>query len=69
MDTKIHSVELTDEEITLIKNSLDFYGVRMAETVGYSAGEVYWDLMNEIDKQTRKKYVRAKRIKKAEAAS
>ena len=64
MNERMHSIELTDGEVEAIKKALDFYGVRMAETLGYSSGEVYWDLVNKLGKQTKRPYINARRIKK-----
>lgn len=64
MSERIHSIELTDGEVETIKKALDFYGVRMAETLGYSSGEVYWDLVNKLDKKAKRPYISARRIKK-----
>lgn len=42
------TVKLTDEEKEMIKKALNYYGIRLADTQGYSAGEPYWDLMNRF---------------------
>lgn len=46
--TEKYMYEITDEERTLIKQALDFYGDYIADRVGYSSGEKYWDLMNKF---------------------
>lgn len=40
--------ELTKEEKEMIKKALNYYGIRLADTEGYSSGEPYWDLMNRF---------------------
>lgn len=38
------TIQLTEYEKGLVAKALDFYGDRVADAVGYSAGEEYWDL-------------------------
>ena len=46
--SKKTTVELTNKEIEMIKKALNYYGDKLADTLGYSAGEKYWDLMEKI---------------------
>lgn len=43
------TVTLTVEEMQMIKEALNHYGDRKADTHGYSLGEPYWDLMNKLN--------------------
>ena len=47
--SKKTTVELTNKEIKMIKNALNYYGDKLADTQGYSAGEKYWDLMEKFN--------------------
>ena len=42
------SVELTNEEVKMIANALSYYGDKIADTQGYSAGEKYWNLITKF---------------------
>ena len=43
------TVELTNKEKEMIKKALNYYGVKLVDTQGYSEGEKYWDLMNKFN--------------------
>lgn len=47
--TKKTTVELTNKELAMIKESLNYYGDKLADTRGFSAGEKYWDLMEKFN--------------------
>lgn len=42
-------VTLTKDELSLLKESLDVMGDRLADRVGYSSGEKYWDLKEKLE--------------------
>lgn len=42
------TVELTNKEIEMITTALDYFGDKIADKLGYSSGEKYWDLMNKL---------------------
>lgn len=42
------SPKLTRKEKKMVKKALDYYGDILADTIGYSAGEKYWDLINKF---------------------
>lgn len=42
-------VKLTNKEIRMIKEALNYYGDKLADTRGFSAGEKYWDLMEKFN--------------------
>ena len=42
------TVELTSKEIKMIATALDYFGDEIADKLGYSSGEKYWDLMNKL---------------------
>ena len=48
------TVKLTKKEIEMIKVALDYYGDKIADALGYSAGEKYWDLISKIDETNTK---------------
>lgn len=41
-------LQLSAKEVDMICESLNYYGDKVADSVGYSSGEKYWDLMNRI---------------------
>lgn len=41
-------IDLSVGDLLLICQALDFYGDKVADTTGYSAGEKYWDLAEEL---------------------
>lgn len=43
------TIQLTEREKGLVAKALDFYGDRVADTQGYSAGEKYWDLKAKLE--------------------
>lgn len=45
---KKKTVELTNTEIKMITDALNYYGDEVADNQGYSSGERYWDLMNKL---------------------
>lgn len=47
--TKKITIELTDKELAMIKESLNYYGDRVADTKGYGSGEKYWDLVEKLN--------------------
>ena len=42
------SVKLSKEEVNLIVNALDKYGDIVADRIGYSSGEKYWDIKDKL---------------------
>lgn len=42
-------VVLSKDELAMIKESLDVLGDRLADRVGYSSGEKYWDLKEKLE--------------------
>lgn len=47
---KINNIQinLSAEKIEMICNALNHYGQNVANSIGYSEGEKYWNLIDEI---------------------
>ena len=42
------NINLTDEEVKIIKESLNYIGDKKADSEGYSSGEKYWKLIEKL---------------------